>query len=262
MYATTASIFILSSLTPLVLGHARITNITADGVSYTGWDPEIWANGLPVPTDIPAWSTTNLGNNPLYPDQADKPNIICAKDGAPAKSSITIMSGHQLRVKWNEWPPSHKGPVIDYIAACNGPCSTVDKTTLKWVKIQERGWVNATGPEGTWAADELAADNFSWNIKIPPQLKAGEYVLRHEIIALHLAFPGGLGAEFYPQCLNLKVTGTGTKSITGGVLATTFYKGTEPGLALDIHNSLHPDYQIPGPAIWNVVFMRLRRWIA
>lgn len=91
---------------------------------------------------------------------------------------------------------------------------------------------------------------------MPPNLAPGEYVLRHEIIALHVAFtstgPYSLdGAEFYPQCVSLQVDGTGTKAITGGVDARTLYKGNEPGLTLNIHTSPdHAGYVIPGPPVW------------
>lgn len=72
--------------------------------------------------------------------------------------------------------------MIDYIAPCNGPCSDVDATALKFVKIAELGWIDDRMDEGYWAADKLLEDDSSWNITIPKALKAGEYVLRTEII--------------------------------------------------------------------------------
>jgi hypothetical protein len=44
---------------------------------------------------------------------------------------------------------------------------------------------------------------------IPANLAPGNYLLRHEIIALHL---GNLfqGAQFYVACIQLKVSGNGT----------------------------------------------------
>lgn len=93
-------------------------------------------------------------------------------------------------------------------------------------------------------------------MRIPARLAPGEYVLRHEIIALHVAFtstgPYSLdGAEFYPQCVSLKVLGEGEVAITGGVDARTLYRGDEPGLVLNIHSTPdHSDYVMPGPAIW------------
>ncbi|KAF2865792.1 glycoside hydrolase [Massariosphaeria phaeospora] len=105
----------------------------------------------------------------------------------------------------------------------------------------------------------MIADNGTWPVRVPSNLKAGEYVIRHELIALHVAnnaigqgdYPAD-GAEFYPQCVTIKVPGTGTKVITGGVDARTLYKGSEPGLAINIHTTnMHWDYQFPGPAVWS-----------
>jgi cellulase len=72
--------------------------------------------------------------------------------------------------------------VIDYIASCNGSCRTVDPTALKFVKTAELGWIDDSIEEGYWATDKLLKDDSSWNISIPAGLKAGEYVLRTEII--------------------------------------------------------------------------------
>ena len=206
--------------------------------------------------------TTNLGGNPLYPIDANQPQIICAKGGSHSNISAPLPAGTTLRVKWwqgSGWPVSHHGPVIDYIAPYND-----DPTQLKFVKIAQRGWINdSTYDEGFWASDELIADDNSWNIKIPTGLKAGQYVVRTEIIALHIADRGtGAyspdGAEFYPQCISVQVTGTGTKTITGGVDARTFYRGDEPGLMIgNLHTTPnHADYVIPGPAVWSGALKR------
>jgi len=45
-----------------------------------------------------------------------------------------------------------------------------------------------------------------FSVTIPKQLKAGAYLIRHEVIML-AANP----AQFYPQCAHLMVTGEGTK---------------------------------------------------
>jgi cellulase len=78
----------------------------------------------------------------------------------------------------------------------------------------------------------------------------------------HLAVGDGtyspIGAELYPQCINLKVTGKGTKTVTGGVDARKLYTGAEPGLAYrTLHDSReHADYIIPGPAVWSGALKR------
>jgi cellulase len=72
-----------------------------------------------------------------------------------------------------------------------------------------------------------------------------------------------VGAELYPQCINLKVSGNGTRAITGGVDARKFYTGAEPGLAYrTLHESSeHAGYLIPGPPLWSGVAKRRRAWV-
>jgi cellulase len=62
-----------------------------------------------------------------------------------------------------------------------------------------------------------------------------------------------VGAEFYPQCINLKITGNGTKSVRGGVDARTLYTGAESGVAYrTLHETRqHVDYVVPGPRLWS-----------
>lgn len=49
---------------------------------------------------------------------------------------------------------------------------------------------------------DLIKNNFSWDLTIP-NLAPGNYVVRHEIIALHAAGQAN-GAQSYPQCINRK----------------------------------------------------------
>lgn len=77
--------------------------------------------------------------------------------------------------------------MIDYMASCNGTCRGVDAEKLKFVKIAERGWIDASREEGYWASDVLLEDGSSWNVSVPEGLRSGEYVLRTEIIVRTLA---------------------------------------------------------------------------
>lgn len=85
-------------------------------------------------------------------------------------------------------------------------------------------------------------------MKIPSSVKPGNYVLRHEILALHSAYDVG-GAQFYPQCINLKITGSGSQ-VPSGTTANQLYSSTHPGVKYNIYNDeTNPTYQFPGPAI-------------
>lgn len=45
----------------------------------------------------------------------------------------------------------------------------------------------------------------TWPVTIPPRLKPGLYLIRHEIISIHVAFK----PQWYPECAHLNVTGGG-----------------------------------------------------
>lgn len=238
---------------PLVSAHGRITKVTTStGAVYPGWDPEFPKPGLA------AWSASNLGNIFVPPSNFTTSNITCHFNSAPGPASISVIAGDTIKLQWNEWPTSHKGPVLDYLASCNGDCKNADKTKLQWVKIAQLGWLNTSGIEelgGTWANDVLIGNGFSWNVKIPTTLREGDYVLRHEIIALHVAEDLD-GAQSYPQCVNLRVArnrnvrSDAVRRIESGVLGSNLYRERDAGIYIDIHKRLS-GYPIPGPPLWN-----------
>lgn len=64
---------------------------------------------------------------------------------------------------------------------------------------------------------------------IPKSLSNGEYLLRHEILGLHVA--GNLnGAQFYPSCAQITITGGGSANPTGVALPGA-YQPRDPGVS-------------------------------
>lgn len=45
-----------------------------------------------------------------------------------------------------------------------------------------------------------------WPARIPATLKSGLYIVRHEILSIHIA----KRPQFYPECAHLNISGTGT----------------------------------------------------
>lgn len=254
MWAST-TIPILALLPSLVSAHGRIVNITTStGTVYNGWDPELALSAQPNSLlPIAAWSASNLGNIYVPPSSFNTSNITCHFNAEPGALHVNTTAGDTLRLQWNEWPVSHSGPVLTYLAACEGGnCADADKNKLKWVKIDEVGWLNSTNWEiglgGTWASNVLISQDFSWTVKVPDGLAEGGYVLRHEIIALHVANETD-GAQAYPQCVNLRVKKGGEMQIDGGVLGQELYHEDDKGILVDIHGKLD-GYVIPGPRVW------------
>jgi len=80
---------------------------------------------------------------------------------------------------------------------------------------------------------------------LPTLLDAGDYVLRHELIALHFADRAD-GAQAYPRCVNLRVEGKAkgkgeVEGLAGGVRAK--------GILLDVHKIVD-GLKILGPRAW------------
>lgn len=101
---------------------------------------------------------------------------------------------------------------------------------------------------------------------IPSCLAPGYYLVRHEIIALHAsyAYPG---AQFYPGCHQLKVTGSGTTKPSSLVSFPGAYAGSDPGITFDAYkgivclklleaggeiltSTVASTYTVPGPAVF------------
>lgn len=229
------------SLSALANAHGHVAKIVADGVEYPGAVP---GN---VPADSVGWTASNLDNGFVAPDSFSSPDIICHKEATPASASATVAAGGTVTLTWNTWPDSHHGPVIDYLASCNGDCASVDKTSLSFAKIDEEGLISGDNP-GHWASDELMANGMSWTVTIPSSVAPGNYVLRHEILALHSAGQPN-GAQAYPQCINLEVTGSGSAT-PSGESATSFYTPDDPGILFNLYEP-NLSYTIPGPALWS-----------
>jgi cellulase len=136
--------------------------------------------------------------------------------------------------------------VLDYIASCNGDCGSASPSSLLFTKMDQGAWISGNDP-GTWVTDDLVKNNVSWSTTIPSNLAPGNYVIRHEIIALHAAGQSN-GAQAYPQCVNFKVEGSGTQVLSGGVPATSFYKPSDAGILFNLYSKF-TGYTIPGPSL-------------
>ncbi|KAI0454210.1 glycosyl hydrolase family 61-domain-containing protein [Xylaria acuta] len=157
--------------------------------------------------------------------------------------TTSVKAGGSIDFQWTVWPHDI-GPVLTYVAPCDGDCADADKTTLKWVKIDEDGYDTGTS---TWASRKLIDNNNTWTTTVPSTLAAGNYVFRHEIIALYGASSSN-GAQNYPQCFNIAITGSGTDKPTG-TLGVDLYKADDPGILFNPYTTI-TSYTIPGPALY------------
>ncbi|KAG4430038.1 hypothetical protein IFR05_014477 [Cadophora sp. M221] len=241
-----SALFGLLATAANVAAHGFVDQITVDGTSFTGYLVNSYPYMATAPESI-GWSETSTDLGFVSPSKFATGDIICHNGAKNAALSAPVKAGGNVDLHWNTWPESHHGPVINYLANCGGDCATVDKATLKWFKISESGLLDNTAAPGTWASDALMANNLTGSVTIPSTIAPGNYVLRHEIIALHSAGQAD-GAQNYPFCINLEVSGTGTDA-PEGVLGTSLYTPTDAGILVSIYTA-GATYEIPGPALY------------
>ncbi|GJC87744.1 endoglucanase-4 [Colletotrichum liriopes] len=222
-YRKTSGLMAVFASAATVAAHGHVTNIVVNGVSYRNYIPvqDPYTSNPPL---VAGWTIDQRDNGFVAPDAYNAPDIICHRQAVAGKGRITVAAGDTIQLQWTEWPDSHKGPVIDWLANCNGPCNLVDKTDLRFFKIDGAGLINPL------SAPTAGRPAFS----------------------LKMATPGSAGqqngAQSYPQCINLEITGEGTYN-PPGTPGTALYKADDAGILYNIYRDNLNDYVIPGDAI-------------
>ena len=129
--------------------------------------------------------------------------------GTSAPAAATAKPGDAITAIWNQWTHS-QGPVMVWLYKCAGDFKSCDGSGKGWFKIDQGGFTPKAGifldtetPSG-WAIAQITKTK-EWTTKLP-NVAPGNYILRHELIALHSAN----APQYYPECANLVVTGSGT----------------------------------------------------
>ncbi|KAK7749248.1 hypothetical protein SLS62_008327 [Diatrype stigma] len=229
-----------------VMAHGRIEGISIDGTYQSTFLGQYYYENQNTGSfpDNAGWYAEDTDNGFVSPDSYGAADIICHKAAKPGAIAAKASPGSTISFHWNQdWPESHMGPLLTYVAEYTGASSDIDKTALKWVKIDESGYDAATS---TFASPAFIANNATWDTVVPSNLKAGSYVFRHEIIALHGAGSEN-GAQNYPQCFNIDIDGSGTE-LPEGTLGTALYTPTDPGILFNPYQAF-TSYEIPGPAL-------------
>ncbi|KAE8833511.1 hypothetical protein HRS9139_05330 [Pyrenophora teres f. teres] len=247
MYKTISSVGAIAALAATVTAHGTVTGVSINDQFITGFKLDFYyakKNNGQIPQHI-GWYAENTDNGFVGPSDYGNPDIICHKSASPDLSSDTLAkveAGGTVTFDWTQWAQSHVGPLLTYVASYTGDISAVKKETLEWVKIDEAGYES-----DQWAAIKMTNQNNSWPVTVPKNLAPGKYVFRHEAIALHSAGQAN-GAQNYPQCLNIEVTGSGTEK-PKGVVGTKLYTATDPGILFNVYTP-NIDYKIPGPPLF------------
>ncbi|RWA10346.1 hypothetical protein EKO27_g4755 [Xylaria grammica] len=263
-----------------VKGHGGVYNYTIDGVDYPGHYPWLPEEGQ-VSIQRRWWP------DPIYTTQ--HPNLACNRGNpaaktlprlhAPVRAGANVTAWYlappcpidppvpfpttppspsygdhdpPMACAGQEYPWQHgQGPVMVYMANCEGPCDEWDGTGKRWFKVWETGDTAVPSWEA-WEAGYIIRRGV--NMTIPKTLKSGNYLIRHEVINLEA------NLQLYPECAQLNITGEGDAVIPGPEYLVEFpgaYRDDQEGLDIagDIysprgHSTYVRNFTMPGPKVW------------
>jgi len=237
---------VVLALVCLVNAHGYVPQLKIGNQYIAGWDVTKDPYANPAPARVVRRTPNDSGfiQNPTSQD------ITCNIGNNYLSSTpvtATVAAGGQVTFLWNTWPLGHFGPVINYMAKCPGSCAQFKGNTgSPWFKISQETYTN-----GEWASDKLAKNNATWTVTIPRNIASGEYLLRHENLALHGAANQG-GAQFYPVCAQITVTGGGSLN-PSGVAFPGAYTATDKGILFSPYSgdAANKAYVAPGGPVYS-----------
>ncbi|TFY83255.1 hypothetical protein EWM64_g754 [Hericium alpestre] len=200
---------------------------------------EMWVNGV------------DQGNFCVRLPASNSPDLACNAGSAPSGGLCSIQPGDSVTVEMHQQPGDrscaneaiggdHYGPINIYMAKVSDATTAVG-SDASWFKINEMG-LPSDNPD-YWAT-EVLNDNCGHYTFTIPDVAPGQYLLRAEVIALHVASSVG-GAQFYMSCFQVNVGGSGTAD-PPTVEIPGAYGAQDPGILINIYQSLTA-YTIPGP---------------
>ncbi|KAJ7575974.1 glycosyl hydrolase family 61-domain-containing protein [Mycena floridula] len=287
-----ATAFLAASLLPIVVrGHGQINHVVANGVSNKGPNIYYSGDSVNAKTVTRVMYSAASPAYVLPSGFNDNSKMSCeGSANSPAPDVLSVPAGGSVDIYWqgatsellnkagtgglsdyNPWVHA-MGPIQDYITSCNGDCSNFDSTNAGWTKLAGAGLDTSsaissdlratmkgkpepyypTSGNGLWAMAKMVQDGSKWTINIPSSLKAGQYLLRNELSAVHS--PKGSdpksGPQLYIACVQVKVTGDGTTSLPSGTQAKDLYDADGAFANYDVYTN-PSSFSLPGPAVWD-----------
>jgi len=250
MLSRCALLAFAATVAPLVAAHGHMSGVFIDDVYVPG----------PQPNSGPGDFAIRQINDIDPVKGASNPDLFCGHGSTPATLTVNATQGSVLKFAWNNGdngPWVHNtGPVMTYMASCGSAgCTNLnDPNSTEFFKISELG----RKADGTWTmADLNSALNATTSATIPSNLPDGDYIVRHELIAMQLAMTEG-GVEFYPACLQIHLSGgsstQSTAALPSGDNVVNFpgdYHDADPGLFdPNVYNGeTAAEYVFPGPPL-------------
>lgn len=220
-----------------VAAHGAVTSYVIGGTTYPGY------TGFSPQSSPPSIQRQWPNYDPIYSVTS---SARTCNGGTSAALSAEVAAGGTVTAKWAQWTHA-QGPVTVYLFRCSGAFSSCSGSGNGWFKIDEEGLISPPLTGEQWGTG-VVLRTLQWTSTIPSNLAPGNYLIRHELLALHQSNT----PQFYPECAQIVVTGSGTASPSGSYLTSIPGDATanDPGVLIDIYSSTATTYRVPGPPVW------------
>ncbi|KAF2674299.1 hypothetical protein BT63DRAFT_449290 [Microthyrium microscopicum] len=229
----------------LAAAHGLVDSYVVDGTKYPSFDARVDMDFQPTVKRI-SWGSKTAGG-PI--NDVNSADITCRAGPfvAPALTAVA-RAGSKIDIKWTDWFGNHKGPLFTYMGLL--PNDDTKLQDVGFFKIDEATYDPATE---VWGTDRLIKNNNTWTVTIPSDIKPGNYIVRHESIALHNSWMENKtrktsGAQHYPNCFKVQVTGAGT-AMPPTVKFPGAYHWNDAGILINIYYG-PKQYISPGPPVY------------
>ncbi|KAH7106429.1 glycosyl hydrolase family 61-domain-containing protein [Auriculariales sp. MPI-PUGE-AT-0066] len=241
-----------STLVSFVAAHGSVSSFSANGQKWTGPYPGSTTGDAPVRIISTLEPITDINGD----------SMSCGPGANPTASVVAeVTAGSDVIYEWRSGAGTnwvHRwGPVMLYAFQCPGDASEcAPPSDAQWFLINAAG----ADPQSDEVKDSIGwiQDRFHAGMAVPARIPVnmpnGDFLLRHEVIALHNAQVVG-GAEHYISCTQIRVSGgSDTSARDAGaelVAIPGVYKKDDPGLLVNVFDSNMPGaYKMPGPAVF------------
>ncbi|CAE6378350.1 unnamed protein product [Rhizoctonia solani] len=185
---------------------------------------------------------------------ASDPNMNCGIDAVPAAQVAAANPGEKVTLSWKSARDKNWGhtigPIMTYLAQVPAG-QTADKFNTRNAKFFKIDQTGQTGGAGTGWVQAGIKDGKTYSLTLPNDLPAGDYIMRHELIALHFARKKD-GAQFYPGCIQLRVGGGSNAPKAISAQTVSFpggYTANDKSLFVPNLHSNNFVYAFPGPQV-------------
>jgi hypothetical protein len=216
------------ALAPLVAGHGAVTSYIIGGTNYPGYE------GF-----APATSPKTIQFQ--WPDYNPTMTVGDAKmrcnGGTSADLSAPVKAGENVTAVWKQWT-HEQGPVMVWLFKCPGAFGSGCKGDGKgWFKIDQMGLTSGNNLNSRNWGTALVLKNLKWSSMIPKNLAPGNYLIRHELLALHQANT----PQFYAECAQIVVSGSGSALPPSDYLYSipTYAPQNDPGITVSFPAGIH-----------------------